>query len=245
MVKTYLTAALDFFFPPRCHVCRCSIPDHLGIPICPSCRELSVPLVSPLCTRCGIPFIGSGPDHQCGSCSTTPPSFDRARAAFSYDGPCRELIHALKYQGKLHVRRSLVPLADQVLNDDVTAWRPEVLVPVPLHTTRLGVRGFNQAILLGELLARRWQLPLVRNALIRTRPTIPQIELTAELRRDNVRGAFAVYRPEQIVQRRILLIDDVLTTGSTVQECASALNRAGAASVMAITIARALTGQDT
>jgi ComF family protein len=113
-----------------------------------------------------------------------------------------------------------------------------LIVPVPLHRSRLRQRGFNQAVLLGSLLSRRLSLPMVADALARTRPTEPQIELPAIERRLNVKGAFTVTRPASVAGKRVLLLDDVMTTGSTMDECAQELKKAGAAAVMAITVAR-------
>jgi ComF family protein len=115
-----------------------------------------------------------------------------------------------------------------------------MIVPVPLHARRLRSRGFNQAVLLGEVLARQWHLPLARQALKRIRWTEPQISLSAEERRVNVKGAFAVPDIAAVMGKHVLLLDDVFTTGSTVEECSRVLKRSGAAAVTVITIARAV-----
>lgn len=198
------------------------------------------PIGSSLCVVCGIPFIGAGGDHVCGSCSTRHPAFGAARAALAYEGPGRDLIHAFKYRNKAHLRRPLALLVVERLAEFVRLREPDLIVPVPLHRKRLRSRGFNQAVLLGEILSRRFGIAQDRHTLRRIRWTEPQIHLAAGDRWANVKGAFSVHEPARVAGRRILLVDDVLTTGSTVEECAKTLKAAGAADVAVITVARAL-----
>lgn len=208
--------------------------------ICPTCKAQMRPLSHPLCQVCGIPFVGVGDDHLCGACLKNPPSFDVARAGFLYEGHCRELIHTFKYQNKIHLRRPLVLLVLESLSEFIVSQRPDLVLPVPLHKRRLRSRGFNQAVLLGELLAREFHLPLERRALQRVRWTEPQISLSADERRENVKGAFSVTDCAAVAGKRVMIVDDVLTTGSTVEECSRMLKRAGAAEVMVVTVARAV-----
>jgi ComF family protein len=198
------------------------------------------PVSSPLCAVCGIPFTGAGNDHACGDCLTSHRHFDAARAALVYEGATHDLIHAFKYRNKTHLRRPLALLTVELLSDFVQTRSPDLIVPVPLHVKRLRSRGFNQAVLLGELFADRWNIPLDCHNLRRIRWTEPQVNLSAGNRRTNVKGAFSVHNPGQIEGRRVLLIDDVLTTGSTVDECAQILKKAGAVDVNVVTVARAL-----
>jgi ComF family protein len=239
-MNPFLTALLDVFLPPLCHVCRSFIPDAGDVHICDSCRGLMPAVASPLCTICGIPFAGAGGDHICGPCQTSVPPFDAARGALVYTGPCRELIHGFKYHSKTHLRRPLALLTAEHLSGFVAGRAPELIVPVPLHVRRLRSRGFNQAVLLGEILARTWCLPLHRQALRRVRWTEPQITLAAAERRNNVRGAFAVAERGAVQGKGIVLLDDVYTTGSTAAECARVLKEAGARSVTVVTVARAV-----
>ena len=194
----------------------------------------------PLCQVCGIPFSGAGEDHVCGACRQSAPDFYAARSALVYEGPCRDLVHAFKYHHKTHLRRPLALLAAGSLRDFVAACAPDLMVPVPLHIRRLRERGFNQAVLLGEIWAREWNLPLDRGAMRRIRWTEPQINLTAAQRRDNVKGAFGVRDTDAVRGRRVLLVDDVYTTGSTVKECAGVLKASGAREVAVVTVARAV-----
>lgn len=230
---------VDLFFPPLCHACKEFIPDAGTIHICCDCLSSTRSLESPLCTVCGVPFrTEGGIDHQCGDCRLKPPAFDAARAAVLYEGAVRELVHRLKYDGRLQARRPLGLLMAQRLSGFVTDSAPDIILPVPLHRKRLRQRGFNQAILLGEIVSREWMVPLGRRVMERIRWTEPQITLAAGERAANVRGAFAVARPEQVRGRKVLLVDDVMTTGSTLSECGRMLDKAGAAAVFAAVVAR-------
>jgi ComF family protein len=240
MLKPFFAAVLDVIFPPLCHVCRRFISSAGELHICPGCRELIPAIVAPLCTVCGIPFAGAGTDHVCGGCSTSPPRFDAARAALAYEGASRDLIHAFKYRNKTHLRRPLALLTLECLSEFIKSRQPDLIMPVPLHRKKLSSRGFNQALLLGEILAQRLKIPLDRRNLRRIRWTEPQLNLAAGDRRKNVRGAFAVQDSDLMVGRRVVLVDDVLTTGSTAEECARVLKASGAADVTVITVARAL-----
>ena len=237
-VKQLFHALLDVILPPLCHICHAFIPNSGTLHICTTCYE-RLPLVSsPLCSLCGIPFAGTGGDHRCGACTLHPPHFDVARAHFLYEGPIRELIHAFKYNRNIHLRYPLALLALEATGGVTAEYHPNLIVPVPLHRSRLRQRGFNQAVLFGRVLSSRLPVPMVADALVRTRATEPQIELSAAERKDNVRGAFSVKRAASISGKSILLLDDVMTTGSTMDECAKELKKAGASAVIALTIAR-------
>jgi len=238
MLKTLSGALLDFVFPPHCHVCRSFIPGSGRLHICDSCREQIRPIAQPHCTICAIPFLGAGANHPCGDCISTPPSFDIARSALIYDGPARELIHGFKYDYKTHLRRPLAFLTAETLSGFVSEQKPDILLPVPLHVRRLRSRGFNQAVLIGELLASEWRIPMERRVLQRIRWTEPQINLAASQRKDNVKGAFAVTDAGAVKDRSVLLLDDVYTTGSTVEECSRILKKNGAEKVVVVTVAR-------
>lgn len=198
------------------------------------------PIVAPMCVVCGIPFAGAGDDHLCGSCSASPPRFDAARSALAYEGASRDLIHSFKYRNKTHLRRPLALLTMEILSEFIQSRRPDLIMPVPLHRKKVSSRGFNQAVLLGEILSQRLMIPLDRRNLRRIRWTEPQVNLAVHDRRTNVKGAFSIHEADLVNGRRVLLVDDVLTTGSTVEECGKVLKAAGAADVTVITVARAL-----
>ena len=240
MQRSFFASILDFVFPPLCHICKSFIPDAGAVHICNSCREQMPLIVSPLCTACGIPYLGAGGDHVCGLCIKDRPNFDAARAAFVYEGPCREMVHSFKYQNKTHLRRPLALLTVDHLADFIASVPSDLIMPVPLHRARLRSRGFNQAVLLGEIISRKISIPMDRDNLKRIRWTEPQVNLSANERRTNVKDAFSVRDAARVQGSNILLLDDVLTTGSTVEECARVLKTAGAARVSVVTVARAL-----
>ena len=237
-VRRFLHALLDVILPPICHICHSHIPNAGRLHICQSCLD-RLPLVSsPLCPLCGVPFAGAGGDHCCGACLTYPPHYDLARSHFLYEGAIRDLIHSFKYNQQTQLRYPLALLALEGVSG-LAAHAPHIIVPVPLHRSRLRQRGFNQAVLLGKVLSQQMSLPMLPDALVRTRPTEPQINLSATERRLNVKGAFSVGRTGSVDGKRVLLLDDVMTTGSTMDECARELKKAGAEAVFATAIARA------
>ncbi len=181
-------------------------------------------------------------DHPCGSCVISPPRYSAARAALSFHGVARDLIHHFKYDRKVHLARPLTLLASRALTPFVISTGAELLIPVPLHRRRLWERGFNQAVLLGRPLAKLWGIPLVVDNLRRIRRTEPQVTLSAAERELNVRGAFAMANPAAVEGKRVLLLDDVYTTGSTVMECSRVLRKGGAAELYVVTLARAVAG---
>jgi ComF family protein len=196
-------------------------------------------LSEPVCARCGMPFeIAVDPDQVCGACIARPPAYNRARAALVYGDVSRELVLGLKYQGR---RDGLVTLSNWMASAGAPLLaEADLIVPVPLHYFRLVRRGFNQSGWLAAALARRHGVRLSVDALKRTRATPIQGGLSADGRRRNVQGAFRVRgsRMGLVKGKRVLLVDDVMTTGATAEACALALKRAGAACVDVVTLAR-------
>lgn len=229
------TGLLDFFLPKVCLVCGKPPAPGSGLALCPDCEGRIVRVASPRCPRCGKVFAArQGTDHLCGPCQTEPPPFGRARAAMVYEGPVAEAIKRFKYGRRLEWLPVLQAwLRSPDCRELVDA--ADLLVPVPLHTRRLQERGFNQALLLARAFPQK---PLAREALVRVRYTQPQSGLNPRERRENVRRAFAVARPEEVQGKVVLLIDDVYTTGATVRECARVLLKAGAREVNVLTVAR-------
>jgi ComF family protein len=236
-----IRAFLDVFFPPFCHLCKAPIPRGEDIHICPRCQGKLNPVYEPLCEKCGIPFsTENGSNHICGSCLASQPPYAAARAAFSFEGIIKELVYDFKYVKRVQCCRTLGHLVVQQLTPFISDVGPDLLVPVPLHPKRLRQRSFNQALLLGEVLAGKWCLPVDRSNLRRIRWTAPQINLSAAQRARNVQGAFAVTHPDALAGKRVVLVDDVFTTGSTVAECSRALLSGGAGAVFVATAARAV-----
>lgn len=232
-------AGLDLCYPPHC--LQCGVPLHTGqLRLCASCLPQLPLLSAPLCELCGIPFPFQQTEnnHHCGHCLQKTPSFTRSRAIFPYNEMMARFIHRLKFHGDKTALTTLALLARQSpLLTDLEA--PELIIPVPLHRKRLQERCFNQASLLAHALFAG-QREKICHPLERHRPTKPQLGLTGRERRRNVVGAFQVRQAAAIKGKRVLLIDDVFTTGSTLNACAQTLTKAGSGPVQALTMAVAL-----
>lgn len=233
-----MRALLDLLFPPLCHVCKAFIPGAREVLICPDCLGKISFLSSPLCTVCGTPFLTETDlDHLCGACLTHLPLYS-CRSATLFAGPVQDLIHRFKYGFRVHLCQPLGLLTAAGLEGFCREKAPELILPVPLHRKRLRQRGYNQSQLLAQVLEKRWRVPLSIGNLRRVRWTEPQTGLDALSRVENVDGAFAVRDPQRLKGKRVLLVDDVFTTGSTMRACAEALHEAGVAAVFAVTVAR-------
>jgi competence protein ComFC len=241
--RKLFSRALDLLYPPLCVVCRTALAD--GRALCDACDADLPRLAMPFCEKCGESFEGQieGP-FDCPNCSRLKFSFEFARPATLRDDRTLEMIHRLKYNRELHLAKDLGRLAAESFADPRLApalaghWP---LVPVPLHRKRFQHRHFNQAEEISRVLARHTDLPVIK-ALQRIRSTEHQTALTRAQRLENLRGAFVVTRAGL---RRIeeapagaVLVDDVLTTGSTVDECAKILRRAGFRQVFVVTVMR-------
>ncbi len=221
-------SALDVLFPPRCIVCG-----RVDAWLCQGCVPRLPWLRGPTCSRCGTPLERAG---LCPRCREAPLRLIRIHSLLLFEGPLRTAIHRFKYQHGWPLAR---PLGELMANYWRTHPLPaDVLVPVPLHPTRFLRRGYNQSALLAGELGKRVGLPLDESALQRVRATASQMRLKAEARRRNVAGAFRC--PDGRMEgRRVVLIDDVCTTGATLEACADALYAGGASEVRAMTLARA------
>jgi ComF family protein len=232
-------------FPSDCRICQSPLLGISNLPVCDDCLEGMVPIEGVLCSVCGEKLFGqpfvteAGP--LCGLCRRAAPRFRKAVAYGTYDGPLRDLIHILKYQRV----RSAAPLLGKLVREAVQEAGlsgPLAVIPVPLWPEKRRARGFNQAEEIARSFCRAQAsagIQLEATLLIRTRETTSQTGLTRLQRRANLRGAFAVRHTEKLRGRRVLLADDVLTTGSTAGECARVLLRGGAKEVFVATVARA------
>ncbi len=219
---------LDLLFPPRCAGC-----DRMGDWFCADCQAGLDRLAPPLCPRCGSPAGGHNSRAAC-----LPPSspLDCLRSVAYFGGGLRSAIHRFKYQDLRLLARPLGELMAQAWEEGGTAG--DLVLPVPLHPIRLRERGYNQSALLAREVGRRLQLPVAEDGVQRIRHTRPQVDLGVEERRANVHQAFAA-RSARVSGRRVILVDDVLTSGATLEACAAALRQAGARTVCGFTLARA------
>ncbi|MEY2556657.1 MAG: hypothetical protein QOE34_82 [Verrucomicrobiota bacterium] len=233
-----LSALSSLFYPATCAVCSTDVerPEYL----CESCRERAPRIQAPFCAKCSEPFSGAiTQTFSCANCAHRTLHFDLAVAAYRSRGLVRKLVHEFKYAHQRHLRHPLAAWLGETMNDPrLRGRRFDLVVPVPLHPARERERGFNQATLLAELLARRISVPL-RPVLERIRYTTTQTAYDRAERMENLRDAFRLRKNMNVRELHVLLIDDVLTTGSTLSECARVLKEAGAISVHAATAARA------
>ncbi|MHA1536678.1 MAG: double zinc ribbon domain-containing protein [Alphaproteobacteria bacterium] len=232
---------LDVLLPPRCLSCGVVV-DRQGT-ICPGCWSELAFLSEPLCACCGYPFaFDPGPEAECGACAQGRPAFGRARAVLAYDDLSRGLVLGLKHGDRTHLAPALGVLMARAGAE--LLGHGEIIVPVPLHRRRLWRRRYNQASLLALAVGRAGGLPMAPDALVRRKPTASLGHMSPSARRRALRGAFAVpkNRRQQIIGKRVILVDDVLTTGATAEACARCLKRAGAATVELLVFARVVRG---
>jgi len=219
---------IDFFFPRRCVGCG-----KIGDFLCLGCRQKLPRIVQPFCQKCGKPE-SSG--VLCSACWGQKTDIDGIRSVFRFEGVVRQAIHELKYRNLKAISGCLAMLMAGYLQD--TPVHGEVLVPVPLHSRRLRERGYNQSGLLARELGKLMGLSVIDDSLSRVKDSLPQARTTAiEERRNNVKEAFDC-RDEKLKARNVILIDDVCTSGATLETCAAALKVGGAISVWGFTLAR-------
>lgn len=243
-LKTGSRRVLNWLLPPLCLACRNPVGDHGAL--CPDCWCKVDYIEAPVCERLGTPLpFDLGPGALSPAAIANPPAFDRARAAFRFDKVGRALVHGLKYGDRLEIAPALAGwmarAGREILAD------ADALIPVPLHWTRLLRRRFNQAAELTRHLSERTGIANEALVLKRRRRTLHQVGLTRAQRLDNVMGAFIVEpeRRDRIAGMRLVLVDDVLTTGATIEACARVLRRAGAARIDVLTAARVVDGPGT
>ncbi len=239
MIRDLLVGIHSLLFPASCPGCGIPVEDVRTMPLCAACFKGIPRVLPPWCRRCGFSLAHSGAGVDlCGGCRTKKFSFDSVISACHYETPVKELVTALKYQGRLSVAPFLGNLLSAAVKERLGADPADGIVPVPLHPVRLRERTFNQALALAQELSKRTGLPCWNNLLFRDRFTPPQAALSKKERLANVRSAFSLREEITPQAMRILLVDDVFTTGATAEACSKLLKQAGADQVTIVTVAR-------
>ena len=242
-MKNPLSLLIDIIYPPRCHMCRKLLPygeiSSTSSYLCSDCLAGLNPLTNPLCTICGVPFSSQkGKNHLCENCIRKRPYYELARAPYFYSGKLKDAIQRFKYNSETHLSTPFGGLLLNFVQKIFHKLNEYIIVPVPLHKNKLRERGYNQSLLLAKSLSRNLGVRLDYLSFIRKRYTLNQAGLRREERITNVKNAFSVFDIEAVEDRKILLVDDVFTTGYTLNECAKTLKKSGAAEVICITLAR-------
>ena len=238
-VFPWLKRAVDLVYPRNCRFCSGPVADADRAAICAACLRTVKWIEPPFCGQCALPFAGKiDKPFVCGYCGKLKFHFSRAVAACRAEGIVRDSIHRFKYNREMyygpHLAEWLVTAARRWI-----VWRDvDVIVPVPLYPRKKREREFNQAEYLARALSREGGIPLDTGRLRRVKETVTQTRLDAKARADNLRGAFAVRGGDVFANKRVALVDDVFTTGATMDSCARVLRDAGAADVMAVAVAR-------
>jgi competence protein ComFC len=240
-VRKIFDGLLNLIYPETCFLCSAPVARQQDCGICDNCwqKVIALKILPPRCSSCGLPFYSfeENSEHLCGDCIQKMPPYAGARSFGHYSAEMSRVIQELKFGGRQNLVGLLAPLLADAFFDTWGRDEFDLIVPIPLHPKRKRDRGYNQAELLAVSLARLLAIPYYK-ALQRVRSTLPQVGLTDSQRLENVRKAFRCFSPQRICKRRILLIDDVMTTGATVESAAQALVDAGAWRVSVLTVAR-------
>ena len=245
-IRGVRAALASLVFPAPCRICAGMLDTGNRVPFCHSCVvALTKPLPKPLCGRCGRPIVSSAVTGgvsipQCHLCRRAAYDFDFVRSFGAYTPAMARAVLMLKYGEVTPLGLWFADLLVRLANENAAGFSADVVVPVPLHPSRLRERGYNQAELIARPLAHLLGIPFQSYLLVRTRPRPDKIKLTRRERWETVRGAYAMHPGAEVDKLRVLLVDDVLTTGATLDACSRALRGAGAVRVAGLTVARAL-----
>jgi ComF family protein len=248
-LQNLLGSIFSVLFPSECRLCHTPLDNISRVPVCRECFRAIEPARAPQCVVCGDRLVSAQllmGDGRCANCRDFEPEFERAVSFGEYEGGLRGLIHLLKYESVTPVASPLGSMMAEAIQE-LLSGRGQVsplLIPVPLHKSRRRARGFNQAELIACAAGTRLspRVEVASGILLRQRDTISQVGLSREERMENVRGAFRVSAPNRVKGRILIVVDDVMTTGTTLSECARVLKQAGAERVWAATVARAFQG---
>jgi ComF family protein len=246
IIRAAFDALTAILFPAPCRICLQPLTNASRIPICETCLSSLERIAEPMCKCCGRPFAHPLASQTlqplCRLCRADLYGFSRARSFAIYNDALGAAIILLKYEAVMRLGDWFATRLAETIAQYGEGFRPDVIVPVPLHPDRLRERGYNQADLIARPLARRLGVKLRPDVLVRTRPRPPQLVLSRTERWKSVRGAYATREGVRVDKLRVLLVDDVMTTGATLDSCARALRKAGAAEVFGLTVARLVPG---
>ncbi len=245
MLFSWFWTLLDFVFPAECAYCHQFAGDDRILIFCRSCWSAMTLIPSSICPRCGKPYpsqtvLQHSPAFLCGDCRVSPPFFNRTYTAAYYEGVLREAIQQFKFHQKTKLGKPLAQLLIARLPENIDIHEYQAILPVPLHKTRQKERGYNQSAILARHLAQHYQLNLILHNLIRIRATNAQSQMKGRKdRQENVKNAFCLRSTDMLRDQNLILIDDVFTTGATVNECSKTLKQAGVRSILVLTVSRA------
>lgn len=244
IVRGVADALTSVLFPAPCRICGTVLTRAGMLPICEACFQSFQPMRSPMCVCCGRPFVSEATldaeAPKCFVCRREVYAFEYARSFGAYTDEMVRAVSLLKYEKLTRLGQWFAERLHQIIDADPVLRPVDVVVPVPLHPSRLHERGYNQAELIAKPLARKLRLPLRPYLLVRTKPRPPRLLLSRRERWLTVRGAYEMRKGARVDNLRVLLVDDVFTTGATLDACARALKKAGAKSVIGLTVARAI-----
>jgi ComF family protein len=241
VITEVLNDISDVIFPPKCLGCAEILYPNGRQLFCPDCKEKIKFITGSLCPVCGTTFSDSpAKSHLCGNCIENKTYYSCARAVFSYETIILDAIHQFKYGNNISIGDQLASFMADFSFPDIDFSDYSLIIPVPLHIKRLRERGFNQSLILARALAKKWHIPVNFSLLKRHKLTLTQTGLHKTERKQNIKGAFEVSSKREIAGKKIILVDDVYTTGATINECAKTLIKSGAQKVTVLTLARVL-----
>jgi ComF family protein len=239
-LKSAAQNLIGLVFPARCSICEAPLDPRRSSPLCPEHAREILLIEPPACSKCGRKLFGESVEALiCAECRSGRIHYDAGYSAYLFDGPLRELIHLFKYRKRRYLGSFLGGLLLDYLRHRADFTGYEIILPVPLHWWGYCRRGFNQAMDLAKPLSRHFRIPIMKRTLKRVRYTRRQVGLSRVERRANINNAFKVTRPCKVAEKKVLLIDDVITSGATLNECARVLKQAGASMITVLTLAQA------